>query len=433
MKTVFTVSTIGCLLILASTCLATTINVPGNQPTIQAGIAAANSGDTVIVACDTYYEYDIVVKSGVVLRSETGDPDCVVIDAQQSGRVFSGANLDSTTKIEGLTIAGGLAGTGGGMRCDSSSPRIRDCRFSGNESDYEGGALYISNATTTCLIDNCEFLNNVGGYNPDKQGGGALFIKQSICSVQDCVFSENQSRDEGGGVSINNRLMSSWGGQVELSGCEFYNNSAGDDGGGVCSWGCDTVIEDCVFSGNSAFDIGGGVCLYESTPTVQSCTFVSNSTEDVGFLRGAGIYLGDDCIATIANTIVAFGQSAEGITVYTGGGSTSQATLNCCNVYGNEGGDWTGEIAGQYGINGNFSQDPLFCNLPNSDFTIDANSPCASGNHPDGYNCGLIGALEVACHYVPIGSSALIVVTVALVALAAIAIRRRNRNLQLLN
>jgi hypothetical protein len=71
-----------------------------------------------------------------------------------------------------------------------------------------------------------------------------------------------------------------------------------------------------------------------------------------------------------------------------------EATLTCCDIFGNEGGDWVGEIAGQYGINGNISEDPLFCDMANDDFTIQADSPCAP-EHSGG--CGLIGLMPVGC------------------------------------
>lgn len=44
---------------------------------------------------------------------------------------------------------------------------------------------------------------------------------------------------------------------------------------------------------------------------------------------------------------------------------------------------------------GNFNADPLFCGVEN--YYLHADSPCAPGNHPDGFDCGLIGPLPVGC------------------------------------
>lgn len=43
----------------------------------------------------------------------------------------------------------------------------------------------------------------------------------------------------------------------------------------------------------------------------------------------------------------------------------------------------------------NFSADPMFCGLEN--YSLQSDSPCAPGNHPDGIDCGLIGPLPVGC------------------------------------
>jgi hypothetical protein len=61
-------------LLLSGTAYGVTWNVPADAPTIQAGIDSASVGDIVFVECGTYYEHDIVMKSGLSFFSETGKP-----------------------------------------------------------------------------------------------------------------------------------------------------------------------------------------------------------------------------------------------------------------------------------------------------------------------------------------------------------------------
>jgi hypothetical protein len=52
----------------------------------------------------------------------------------------------------------------------------------------------------------------------------------------------------------------------------------------------------------------------------------------------------------------------------------------------------------QTGVNGNISVDPEFCGIDDSgNYYLQSDSPCAPGNHPAGYDCGVIGALPVNC------------------------------------
>jgi hypothetical protein len=112
---------------------------------------------------------------------------------------------------------------------------------------------------------------------------------------------------------------------------------------------------------------------------------------------GGGFYCEWDSEPTLYNTIIAFN---------TGGGAAacqyySYPVLVCCDVYGNVGGDWVDCIAGQYGIDGNFSEDPLFCGPLNPDepFALRADSPCAPDNNPI---CDLVGACDVGCAASPV-------------------------------
>jgi hypothetical protein len=93
----------------------------------------------------------------------------------------------------------------------------------------------------------------------------------------------------------------------------------------------------------------------------------------------------------IENTIIAFGSEGEAITC----SDMGVGVISCTDIFGNAGGDWTGCIGDQLGINGNFSADPSFCDVGAGDYTLAETSPCAPEHSPAG--CGLIGAFPVAC------------------------------------
>jgi hypothetical protein len=95
------------VLILALPVQSATIHVPGDQPTIQAGINATAAGDTMLADCGTYFERNVTVKSRLVLRSATGCPDCVTIDGETVDRIMLGVDLSEDTILEGLTFTGG--------------------------------------------------------------------------------------------------------------------------------------------------------------------------------------------------------------------------------------------------------------------------------------------------------------------------------------
>ena len=185
---------IACLVLLVAPVQAVTIHVPDNQPTIQAGIDSASHGDTVLVACGTYYEHDIVMKSGVCLRSETGQADCVTIDAQEQGRVFYCEGVDATSSILGFVIAGGLATVGypynfgAGMCCLASSPMLENCTFVGNQA-HAGGGMCCSVSSPT--LTNCAFVGNQASQN-----GGAMYCTDSSPTLTGCTFTGNQATSE---------------------------------------------------------------------------------------------------------------------------------------------------------------------------------------------------------------------------------------------
>jgi len=215
------------------------------------------------------------------------------------------------------------------------------------DADSAGKVFLIENADSTTLIQG--FTLTGGLWLAD---GGAVFVEQSYLRFVDCVFTGNSAFD-GGGIY-------------------FYRSSP--------------ILTNCVIWGNHADDDGGGVHCNNSSPVFVNCTISGNSAPD-----GGGVYSWNSSAPSFENSIIAFSTQGEAVRCL----PLSSATLVCSDVYGNAGGDWVDCIAGQSGINNNFSADPFFCYPDTGNFYLDAASPCA-----DNVPCGLVGALPAGCDVV---------------------------------
>jgi predicted outer membrane repeat protein len=392
---------------------AVTIRVPSQQPTIRAGIQAASYGDTVLVACGTYYEHGIPLRSGVRVVSEGGAEPCAVVDAQRLGRVFICTNADNTTLLRGFTITGGLAsanGDGGGLLSQSCALTIEDCLVVSNEATHYGGGIATQSSVNTAptirrvvfqgnvaprggglhcywvgspVIEHVEFRENVASFS-----GGGIFFDQDIAPIlTDVLFVGNRAR-YGGGAGCDDSS------DPVFDGAEFRDNVAESYGGAIAFWQSSRpLIKHALLVGNHA-GIGGGALWteYIARPELHNVTAVQNDAP-----LGSALYCGGG-LPRIYNTILAFGTGGAAVVCP---GSGSDPLLWCSDVFGNAGGDWVGPIASQQGVEGNISSDPLFCGdlAPDDPWSLEAGSPCAAAANPV---CGIVGAFDVSCGYSPV-------------------------------
>ena len=269
---------------LAAFAQAATINVPGDQPTIQAGLDAAAEGDTVLVAPGTYIGSGNrgIDFGGIdrVLLAEMG-ADSTVIDCQQNGRGFSFHSGETMASVvDGFTITGGYSGNdkGGGVSCVGASPSFQSCTITGNRSNDEAGGIYLR--SSTAAFSECEILSNRGTGD-----AGGVLCDSSAPKFDSCLFEHNEASGggDGGGAFCTNSSS------PEFTDCRFYANTSSSGGGIYCRLDSSPTVTRCAFDSNSAYSVGGGLyCGNGSAPRVQECTLSGNSAGDGGALYCTG-------------------------------------------------------------------------------------------------------------------------------------------------
>jgi len=329
---------------------------------------------------------------------------------------------ESTASFTDCDFFGNTSEHGGGAQVELASPTFTNCDFSGNTSAGEGGGVDVLWEASP-VFTNCNFFNNFAATD----GGGLRCYDDSSPTLTSCYFTENQAMGHGGGAlcdSTSSPTLTScrfegntaqvggglscednssptvvhcWftdndksGVYIDFSsptflGCWFVDNTA-TWGAGVYCYESSSTFTYCMFRGNYATSDGGGIVCDDADIGLTSCTFSDNAADE-----GGGSVHCWNSDPTLSNCIIAFTTTGPAVACDAG---TESPTLTCCDLYGNAGGDWIGCIADQSGVSGNLSADPLFCDRPGNEFTIDAASPCAPTLRP---TCGLIGAFNVDC------------------------------------
>jgi hypothetical protein len=186
------------------------INIPADQPTIQAGIDIAQIGDTVLVQPDIYIENISFAGRNITLGSlflTTGNESYIsstIIDGNTTGSVvtFAGPE-DQSAILTGFTIQNGISTHGGGIFCDSSaSPTITENDIIYNLAfDSLGGwgggiyCAYLSNA----LIANNRIQYNEASLWFGGNGGGIYCAEGSNPLIVGNLINENESQRLPGG------------------------------------------------------------------------------------------------------------------------------------------------------------------------------------------------------------------------------------------
>ncbi|MEE2828809.1 MAG: MopE-related protein [Myxococcota bacterium] len=289
------------------------------------------------------YAETLELDDAVIIQG-AGDPADVVIDGQQNGTVIE-VGSGVTTLISSLTITGGEAVVGGGLRALSgSSVSLSDVFFEANQCEAGGlgGAVFL--VETIFSIVDCEFLANDCGFGGDSEGndGGAIFSTASSGIIEGSLFLGNTAgdgssvylEDNGIFVQVSQNLFLE--GQTDDSNDPFGGEV---EGGALVLDSAATYITNNLFGGNTATEGGGAISLVSGGSSVQILNNVMIYNESP---EGGGIYFDSDSLfttySTVANNIivdnVGWGMFTEGPIL---GGIIANNNLlgNSLGFYGN--------------------------------------------------------------------------------------------------
>ena len=318
------------------------LKVPSVYGKIDYAVAAATSGDTILIASGTYnsgidnlgkhltfaswylttgdtsymsntiYNKDIITHTNYNYNfigftiDGTGYNNCIqtsggstvtlknmrIINASERGLFTNGTNIYIYRSI--FSNNGGNGAQGAGVMIQNGSEfEVYDSKFINNKSS-QGGALYISPTwlhETHFKIKRTKFINNVTDRGSGQ--GGAVYIAYGNVEFENVLFDGNKSYTIGGAVYIYNYSINSP--NVTFNHVTFANNSAGVSGdqfGGAMSIGTSAKIEikNSIIWGNKGTDIISG---YKQGLDNISYSLLQDGVTDFNTATGTGILTSD--------------------------------------------------------------------------------------------------------------------------------------------
>ena len=263
------------------------------QRTLRAAIMEANAlagQQTIVLPAGTY---NLTLAGAGEDATATGDLDIsddltiigagrdqTTVDAKQLDGVFDvwgKYNVSSVhLEIDGLTVTGGLAESGAGLRL---APRnawpnqkliatVQNSRFIGNQATGVGGALLLSSDANLTLVG-----SEVAG---NTALGGAAASWSHYTATLTLVDSSVH-----GNVSSDNGVIRSYG-TLNITGSAIYDNVAVAHGAIEILDGA-VQLTNSTISGNRSRDVGGMYVAQEFHPVlVNNCTVTGNTATESG-------------------------------------------------------------------------------------------------------------------------------------------------------
>lgn len=355
---------------------ATTLRVPQDFPTIQAAIAAATDGDTVLVSPGTYTELLDFQSKDITVESTAG-PATTIVDANRQGTgVTMNADAGETPVLRGFTIRN--AGEGGIVTAGGSA-LIEGNTITGNVGCFTFGIGVDFSAAT--IRGNVITGNGPSGCSGGLGGGGIQVGgvgTDGNAQIIGNTITGNRSAFNGGGITLFGA------GAATVSANRISGNAAEPAAAGGGIWivnASNSLITNNMIVGNTAADGDG---IYWLVPIDEQGPTVVNNTITGG--DGGSVVHADgfDAEAQLTNNII-YGSDASAAALFCGDFNDPNPPRIAFNdVLNTAGPEYGGICPDQTGQNGNISADPLFVNPAAGNYHVRAGSPVVDAGRNEG-------------------------------------------------
>ena len=268
-----------------------------NFHVIQNAIQAANNGDVIEVAEDTYCENVNITSKSFTLRSTNPlDPavrDATIIDGGANNSVIVYFN-NAGGCLKGFTIQNGNASDGGGIYIHTSSPIIEYNNIITNESEMGGG---INNAYSSSIIRYNKISNNEATNTSSEGCGGGIFNYDSDSEIYENEITYNDADNLGGGIFVERTDAT----VIEEN---IINHNMANYGGGIYIVSCSPTVNKNWIEANDSI-IGGGIGIHAYNTTDSALPVISDNYlyENWAELCGGGIYINQSFPEIYGNSI----------------------------------------------------------------------------------------------------------------------------------
>lgn len=257
-------------------------------------------------------------------------------------------------------VSGAADWGGGAIFCEKTNALISNNRITANYSGHDGGGIY-------CSMSNSRIVRNIiEGNRAAFRGGGIAVFTFSSPFILNNVIRNNAAADHGGGINIS-------GGNPLIQHNYIEENLAGTGGGGICCYLSNArIINNQIVLNEASY--GGGLSIRGCSPYILANTICSNQASGNGgaisnTFEMIGVPVTSNPILT--SNIIYYNTAAQGSQVWSAAGCVSE--ISYCAIqepYGD------GISGGMNDLGGNTGLEPLFLNIGENPWSLNAGSPC---------------------------------------------------------